>query len=289
MSGIAGGFGSGAGSTLEGLDVQLSFAAFPAMRHQASAKRALDQGGGTTTLTEPAWGPIGGRHVQLVPQNQGQLTSESAQELKSQYPKTQFRLHANVRVQERFRIIDVSQFHEHPDWVHDAASVSRALGAPAYSGHSGPRQQCSFTNLLDNARRAAEIFESPVAIEGQYPQENGQGDSNWIASWAEYRALFESGVPYALDLSHLNILVHRSGEREDGLVAEMLACERCLEVHVSSNDGTGDQHQICPLGARRLWWWPLLAHIHGRAVVFTEGNHLRKIGHRRDTRDQTHA
>jgi hypothetical protein len=79
-------------------------------------------------------------------------------------------------------------------------------------------------------------------------------------------------VPYALDLSHLHILATRTGRRETTLVAEMLACERCIEVHVSDNDGQGDWHQVC---AEPPWWHPLLPHIHPHAVVFSEGNHRR--------------
>jgi hypothetical protein len=83
----------------------------------------------------------------------------------------------------------------------------------------------------------------------------------------------ESGVPYAIDLSHLHILACHSGVRDDALVRDMLACERCIEVHVSANDGRGDWHQICQ---RPPWWWPLLRHINPKAVVFSEGNHRRK-------------
>ncbi|MDR2032821.1 MAG: hypothetical protein LBP86_11370 [Azoarcus sp.] len=89
-------------------------------------------------------------------------------------------------------------------------------------------------------------------------------------TWAEYRALFESGVPYALDLSHLNILATWSGRRETALVAEMLACERCLEIHVSDNDGHGDGHLVCEAPP---WWFDLLDGCHGGAVIFAEGNH----------------
>lgn len=50
----------------------------------------------------------------------------------------------------------------------------------------------------------------------------------------------------------------------------MLACDRCIEVHVSDNDGSGDWHQVCQATP---WWAPLLSHINNQAVVFSEGNH----------------
>ncbi len=267
---------TGASGMPENLRVQLSFAAFPALFHSASARQFLCDGGGSSRVIEPAWGEVHADHVQLVPQNQGQITHEVANDLRTRYPKTRFRLHANARVQKQMAFVDVSEFHERQDWVRDAAAISRVLGAPAYSAHSGLRRQCSFDQMLDNARRAEDLFEVSVAIEGQYPSSGHNGDLYLVSTWEEYRKLNESGCADALHLSHLNILVQHSGRREDALVSEMLSNERCLEVHVSSNDGTGDQHQVCTLSNRRSWWWPLLRSIHGQAVVFTEGNQLRK-------------
>lgn len=120
--------------------------------------------------------------------------------------------------------------------------------------------------VFDHARRCADRFGCPVAIEGMYPAKHA---AYLISTWAEYRALFDSGLPYALDLSHLNIVAVQSGVRHDALVADMLACERCREIHVSDNDGTGDQHRV---GTSPAWWWPLLARAHPGAVIFSEGN-----------------
>lgn len=263
----------GSGALPHGLKVNLSFAAFPASFHIASARRALLTDVARTTVMEPAWGDIWAEHVQLVPQNAGLLNEDLARLLRASYPHTQFRLHANVRVMERMEVVDVSEFHLRPDWIERAAAVSRALHAPAYSAHSGLRKHASFDQMLRNACDAAAVFGVPVAIEGQYPQ---NGDPFWVSSWCEYEDLMRSGVPFVVDLSHLNILVHVTGERRDDLVADMLASQNCLEVHVSSNDGSGDHHQQCKLGTRRLWWWPLLQAIHPKAVVFTEGNQLRQ-------------
>lgn len=172
-----------------------------------------------------------------------------------------------MQVLDKRRIADLSGFNRHADWFARAARVSQHLRAPAYTAHAGRRAESSLPEMLDNARRCADLFGCPVGVEGHYPS---RGDTWLVSNWQEYRAMFESGVPYALDLSHLNIVAHHTGCLERGLVAEMLACERCLEVHVSANDGTGDQHAVCDTPP---WWLTLLRHAHRDAVVFSEGNH----------------
>lgn len=247
----------------------ISLAAFPGLRHEEAAMRAIPacEAG---ELVEPCFGPLSASHVQLVPQCMGHLTEDLALSLKTAFEGTRMRLHANVRVLARHRFVDLSNMDDHLDWFMQAARVSRLLGAPAYSAHSGRRDSCSIDQMLANARRCADMFGCPVGVEGQYPDRN---DSLLVSSWDEYRQVFDSGVPYVVDLSHLKIVAHRRRERQDTLVQEMLACERCIEVHVSDNDGTGDWHQVC---AEPTWWTPLLAHINPLAVVFSEGNHLRK-------------
>lgn len=242
----------------------VSLACWPGQRHELAA-RQLQQ-----DLSEPLLGRLSTAHVQLVPQSFGVLTEAAADCLLAAFPDSRFRLHANVRVLPALCIADLSGYRSHADWFRQAARISRRLAAPAYTAHSGARAEVTLAEMLDNARRCADLFECPVGVEGQYP---AQGDPWLVSSWAEYRQLFESGVPYAIDLSHLNILATRSGVRDDALLREMLACDRCIEVHVSDNDGQGDWHQVCETPA---WWFPLLRHINPNAVVFSEGNHRRK-------------
>ncbi|MGD7164680.1 hypothetical protein, partial [Ralstonia pseudosolanacearum] len=220
------------------------------------------------THTEPLFGELSTEHVQLVPQTIGLLDEARADELLTAFPATHFRLHANVRVLPQHRMADLSTFDADRDWFEQAALISQRLGATAYSAHAGYRRNATLAQVLDNARRCADLFGCPVAVEGLYPDRHG---AQWVSTWDEYRVLFEAGVPYALDLSHLNIVAHRYG-REDGLVAEMLACELCIEVHVSDNDGTGDWHRVC---GTPPWWYPLLSYLNPHAAVFSEGNHRR--------------
>jgi hypothetical protein len=247
--------------------IQCSMAAFPGMSHLDAVQLAMARQA-SGQLEEAALGTISLGHVQLVPQNRGCLDESLAVGLRAAYPKTQFRLHANVRISDRWAIYDLSGFELHRAHFVGAAKIHALLGATAYSAHSGRRDQATLPELFDHARRAADLFNSPVAIEGQYPAAQNE---YLIATWQEYQALFESGVPYAIDLSHLNIVAQKTGETWTTLVREMLGCERCLEVHLSDNDGTGDHHQRLN---RQPWWFGLLKDIHPDAVIFTEGNHL---------------
>lgn len=265
------------------MNINVSMAAFPGKRHLDAVRFALEPQG--SLIYEGPWGALSTDHIQLVPQCLGVLTEELAQGIAASYPNTRFRLHANARVLREHGFADLSNAAAHGDYFEQAARVHKWVGAGCpqpYSAHSGRRSESSMSEMLDAARRLADLFDAPVAVEGQYPKPvRGRGSIEWsdgeflVSNWAEYRALFESGVPYALDLSHLNILASATGQRNEGLVKEMLSSERCLECHVSSNDGTGDHHQVLS-EAENVWWMPLLAHIGPNCVVFSEGNQLRR-------------
>ena len=250
-------------------EVNISFAAFPGLRHAQAAQAAIPLAR-SGELSEAVFGPIRADHVQLVPQNFGILDEDLCESLMAAYPETRFRLHANVRVTQKHTVADISGLQIHPAWFIQAAKISKRLDAPAYTAHSGSRAEASMAQMLDNARQLSDLFDCPVGVEGQYPV---KGDDLLVSSWLEYREVFDSGVPYALDLSHLNILAHKSGCREVSLVKEMLSCERCIEVHVSDNDGSGDWHQVCE---STPWWHALMSYVNTKAVIFTEGNHRRK-------------
>ncbi|MFT3815633.1 MAG: hypothetical protein QM740_20090 [Acidovorax sp.] len=248
------------------MKIHVSLACWPGLSHEAAAQMLREP------VDEPLFGQLSVEHVQVVPQCVGCLTEERADVLRAACPGTQLRLHANVHLLPERRLADLSGFDAHADWFAQAARVSQRLNAPAYTAHAGRRSQAGLSAMLDHARRCADLFGCPVGVEGHYPSRE---DIWLVSSWQEYRAVFESGVPYALDLSHLYILATRSGRLEMSLVAEMLACERCIEVHVSANDGSGDWHQVC---TEPPWWHPLLGHVHPHAMVFSEGNHRRTRG-----------
>jgi hypothetical protein len=241
--------------------VHVSLGSYGRTSHLAAIASML-----VTHPADPILGRLSTDHVQICPQNHGQFTLEMAQEVRRALPDICWRLHANVRVNGAHRMVDICDWPQARDYFTDLARLSSALNAPAYSAHAGKRGQASLAEVFQFARELEDLFGVPVGIEGHYPT---KGDFWLLSSWAEYRALFASGVHYALDLSHLHILATRSGIWEWNLVREMLACERCIEVHLSANDGHADQH--LPL-LERPWWFPLLADIHPHATVFSEGS-----------------
>jgi hypothetical protein len=215
--------------------------------------------------TDPLLGTLSTRRMQLCPQNLGDIDREWAHELRRRHPEIEWRLHANVRVRGVGRVIDLCDWPAQRGYFQTLGQISDALGAPAYSAHAGRRGQASIEAVIRHSLAMTQCLGMPVAIEGHYPV---PGNVWLFSSWREYRRLLDSQACFALDLSHLHILATWSGMIETTLVTEMLACERCLEVHVSANDGRRDQHR--PL-TEPPWWWPLLEHRHDQAVIFSEG------------------
>ncbi len=216
--------------------------------------------------------------VQLCPQSAGALTMAVADALRARFPGLRFQLHANVALRpgspER---IDASTVcAETLPWFRRTAAISRRLGAARYSLHAGRRQGASFAQMADNLRRLAQEMELPVAVEGLYP---APGDPFLLSTWQEYRRLLnndsdsgpDSGLHFAIDLSHLHIL-HCREPADPGLVRALLASPRCLEIHISDNDGRADQHRPLPDPPDQRWWWPLLMEAvrWSRAEVFDE-------------------
>ncbi|PTT81799.1 hypothetical protein DBR42_17635 [Pelomonas sp. HMWF004] len=252
-----------------------SLACWPGLTHWEAAERAI------AGAHEPLWGELDASRVQIVPQGRDVFDVAMAWAFRARWPEVRFRLHANVRVLQPRRLVDLVDFNANADWFNRAAQVHRALGADVYSAHAGRRSHGSLADVLDAARRCADLFGSPVAVEGHYPVSDAAGfsphagpssDVYLLSTWSEHAELLASGLPFVVDLSHLNIIATQSRCRENGLVRELLASEACLEVHLSDNDGRRDSHGIC---SSAPWWHGLLPHINPCAAVFTEGNHLK--------------
>lgn len=241
------------------MTIHLSLAAFPTLTFVEAMLRA-EQG-----VSEPLLGQLSLNQTQLCPQNRGILDQRMAEGLMAAFPETQFRLHANVRVLGSRWLHDLADFGKVPDYWEALSRMSKLMKAPCYTAHAGRRGGCSLLQVIDNAKYCAELFGVPVGIEGHYPTSNGDYH---VDSWEEYQMVFDSGVPYVVDLSHLQILASHSGQRNEDFVREMLSSERCLEVHLSDNDGTHDQHKELVTAP---WWWPLIDDIHPSATIFSEG------------------
>lgn len=246
---------------------QVSLACLPGRPVLEAMRFVTDNG-----LVEPVFGSLGTDHVQLVPQSRGCINDELIDVLLEAFPAVQFRLHANVRLTVGQRLADLSNYESHADYFIEAARVSQRLRAPVYSAHSGRRRNATFAQLVDNTLRCEDLFGCPVAIEGQYP--SARGEELLVSSWAEYGQLLEANVFFAIDLSHLSILATASGDRSMALVQELVSSPRCIEVHISDNDGRWDQHKVCD---RPTWWSSVLPSIHENCVVFSEGNHRSNI------------
>ena len=253
------------------MNVQTSLACYPG-KHVLDAATLAAAEAAAGTLAEPGLGVLGLEHVQLVPQNLGLLDESLVDAVQALLPASRLRLHANTRLLEKHRFADLARLDRDLDWWARAVQMASHLGCASWSAHSGARSDCSLQQLLDNARRVNEWMRGRcrIAIEGQYPT---PGDRLLVSTWAEYEQLLGAhDVDFAIDLSHLHILAHHDG-RQDALVRELLQSPRCVEVHLSSNDGRADTHRT--LSSLDVWWAPLLPHIHPGAVVFTEGNRLR--------------
>ena len=224
-------------------------------------------------VSEPALGDLSVGHVQLCPQNRGLLTVERAQALAAQYPDTQFRLHANVHVWDVDKVRwDAADVHKpgHDQYFNQLARVSQAINAPAYTLHAGDAIDCDLDRMAANVRSLEDTFGCRVGVEGLYP---AQHRPHLLATSDEDRWLLMSGLDYALDVSHLNIVAHHEGRFDVGLLNELLASEHCIELHVSGNDGSRDQHR--QLTTTPWWFEPVKRHLHPDCVIFSEGNQHR--------------
>lgn len=239
--------------------VHLSLGAYGRMSHAEAIADALAH-----PPRDPVLGTLSTRHLQLCPQNQGVIDTAFASHLRATYPDIQWRLHANVRNGKTQPWADIADFPQSRLYFWQLAYLSHVLKALAYSAHAGRRSKATLAEVFRYTRELEQSFGVPVAIEGHYPTH----DNFWlIDSWKEYRMLLDSGVHYALDLSHIHILATWTQSPHVSLVQELLASERCIEIHLSGNNGQADQHR--PL-QEIPWWLVLLADANPNAVVFSE-------------------
>lgn len=239
--------------------VHIALGAYGAVPHGLAIAKALHHS------ADPVLGQLSPERMQLCPQGRGRLDAEFAHEIVKAYPHIEWRLHANVQLESSQRVVDLVHWPQERAWFSQLAQVSAALKAPVYTAHAGRRDQGTVDQVLRAVRELEQLLGIPVGVEGHYPTPKGI----WLFScWVEYRKLLESGVPYALDVSHLHILATQSGRIEWSLVQEMLSSPQCLEVHVSANDGCADQHRQLH---EPTWWLPLLKQAHPDAVFFSEG------------------
>ncbi len=216
-------------------------------------------------LTDPVLGPIGISHVQICPQNGPMVVNrDMIDSLRSLYHQTRFRLHANARLLEAGAVqFDLGSVCKHPEYHRALVDLLRFLGEP-YTLHAAIGSSLPLAAQFEWCARLSDEAGVPVGIEGLYP-----GVPSSFTSWEDYASLLSSSVFYALDLSHLNIVREKTGEPPQDLLPALLSNPRCLEVHLSGNDGHRDSHAA--LEDADVWWLPFLSSVHPEAVVFYEG------------------
>ena len=244
-----------------------SAAAFPAFTYKEAAE-ALHAG-----VTEPLVGAVSPRKIQLCPQNRGHLTTRVALQLAGDFPETEFRLHANVQVAERRGIYDASTYGKSEFIQHFKAvrTLCQALESPVYTLHAGSQQNCTLRQMIDNVRWLQDSMpDTTVGVEGLYPL---PAKPQLMDTWDAYQAVYDAGICVALDLSHLNLLPNRPDR--DSIVRDWLRRPQTVEIHISDNDGSRDQHRLLN-AATPPWWWPLLndslPHLPYTTTIFSESN-----------------
>lgn len=246
------------------LSINASTACWPGLSHTEAMRRILS---GTS---EPVIGNLGVRHIQLCPQNFGAMTPEIASMIAGSNSAIRFRLHAGVRIDGCKTVHDAGfKFDATVNrYFEGLCEVGHALGYMPYTMHAGRRSECSLEGMRDNIMRVEDIMGRVVGVEGMYP-DNGK---YLIQDWDEYKWLHQSELAFALDMSHLNIISNKTGSVDHGLVSEMISNPRCIEIHISGNDGHSDRHEIL---SEIPWWAALLEngirHNPG-AIIFSEGN-----------------
>lgn len=218
----------------------------------------------TSISSEPILGEIGIGHVQLCPQNLGRVDEVLLSKLEELYPETEFRFHANVHLLEKMKFVNLMD--EDPEYWIRLKKLNTFIGSPPYSAHPGQRSQGAMKELFGRVLKLQDLIGAPVAIEGMYPSPQ----SYLVSSSKEYEALLNSGCYFAIDFSHLNI--RRTQSRiSDSLIKEMISSDRCLEIHVSGNDGSSDQHTFLK---DNPWWMELLHKKNEKSIIFSESRKI---------------
>ncbi len=247
------------------MKIHPSLGAWPALPASSAMRGAVE-------AEEPLFGRLDLAHAQICPQNPGRLTLEDAAALREEFPQTQFRLHANAHAHGWSSLADASTYgqSEFSEYFDRLIELSVAFDAPAYTWHAGLRRHANLKQVFARTMEMEQRMGIPVGIEGLYPTPDGR---YLLADWDEYAAMLRSGVKYALDMSHINIVAHRTHRREDGLLRELLASPNCIEIHVSGNNGDADTHGQL---ATEPWWWSMMVeYANPQATIFTEGGRRR--------------
>ena len=210
-------------------------------------------------------------HMQLCPQQLGQLTETTVEKIQEKFPQTQFRLHANVGVLAQRFIFDASSCLEdeaNKRYIKNLKNVHRKTKSDVYSYHAGYRT-VSLEKMKENSLRLGDILNCVVVVEALYPDDK----NSWLINSLDEYEWMVHNVCYALDLSHLQIIYHKTKKEIDlQWVHDIMIHSNCKEIHIAGNDGVHDNHRKM---SGKEWWVELLDNPEIKAHVFTEENYRR--------------
>ena len=227
------------------------------------------------TFSRPLFHPasFSTQEIQLCPQTKEHTTLEALEHLRDAHPDVVFQLHANVKRGVSFEPFDASLDFSDPwameyvAWLKDACELLRS---PRYSWHaSGGKRANTFQQAVDNTLRLQDFLQRPVALEGLYPSSFGWA----LCTVSDYESLLDVPVHYVIDVSHLYICHCQDRPVSDDLMLALLSDPRCLEIHLSHNDGRADQHCDFPPDVVPFGWKHIVSAFLSRAhkpAVFIE-------------------
>ena len=126
-------------------DIHISLGAYGRLSHRQAIELALAH-----PPQEPLLGQLSTQRLQLCPQNRGKMDVDVAMQLRADYPDIEFRLHANVHIDQQARIVDIADWPQERDCFRQMAQVSSALAAPAYTAHAGKRAKATVSDVLND-------------------------------------------------------------------------------------------------------------------------------------------
>jgi hypothetical protein len=216
-------------------------------------------------VSDPALGVIDYAHIQVCPQNfgEGKITEQLLDKLQDFVPESKIRLHANTRIMDHSCQYDAGTISRFPEYTQRLTAILKHLGTP-YTLHAANNGVPLLTQL-EAVSKLSDATGVPVGIEGLYPSKYAR---NTLKVWDDYELLLMSDCFYAIDLSHLNIIRQNIGNPPQGLLESLIQDPKCIEIHVSGNDGIMDSHLPC---TGKEWWMPLLNIVSDNTVIFYEG------------------
>lgn len=243
--------------------VNISTDCHPNLGYVDSVQKAVNAKA-RNSLSLPALGELSLNHVQICPKKGREvLTEDLATDLRAAYPEIRFRLHADVRLsQDRKPLeVDACAYGRNRDYFDKLSDVSKILQADAYTLHVGKKNQSNWANLLRTVDLMEDEMGIPVGIESNHLQ--GSVTGYWLDEIGDYFNWMKSGRKYAINLGSSQIADGTSMKNSlrTESVFRLVESNQCIEVNLPQLDAESTP-----------WWIPVIDYINPSAVIFYEGN-----------------